>query len=64
LDEKGAPVEAPADQTSVLNTAVCCAICNDSSLGYDAGTAAASPQLLSSSLVLLQVCKHLRVKTG
>lgn len=37
LSEKGAPVDAPADQPCALQTAACCAVCNDSFLNYDAG---------------------------
>lgn len=37
LDAQGGPVETPADQASVLETAACCALCNDSSLTYDPG---------------------------
>lgn len=40
LDAKGTPVETPADQTSVLETAACCALCNDSALTYDPGVRA------------------------
>ncbi|CAL8471661.1 g11203 [Coccomyxa elongata] len=35
LDAQGAPVPKPADHTSVLQTAACCALCNDSALSYD-----------------------------
>ncbi|KAK9918863.1 hypothetical protein WJX75_007624 [Coccomyxa subellipsoidea] len=38
LDAQGGPVETPADQASVLETAACCALCNDSSLTYDPDT--------------------------
>ena len=37
LDAQGGPVETPADEASVLETAACCALCNDSALTYDTG---------------------------
>ena len=37
LDEQGTPVQTPADEPAVLQTAACCALCNDSSLSYNAG---------------------------
>ena len=40
LDEQGKPVQTPADEPAVLQAAACCALCNDSSLSYNAGALA------------------------
>ncbi len=45
LDAHGRPVQAPADDPAVLQTAACCALCNDSSLSYNAGVCAVGLQL-------------------
>ena len=37
LTESGAPVQAPAEESAVLQTATCCALCNDSTLTYNTG---------------------------
>ena len=37
LDAHARPVEAPAEDPAVLQTAACCALCNDSHLSYNAG---------------------------
>ena len=39
LTESGAPVQAPAEESAVLQTATCCALCNDSTLTYNTGGA-------------------------
>ncbi|CAL5220117.1 g2070 [Coccomyxa viridis] len=35
LTESGAPIQAPAEESAVLQTATCCALCNDSTLTYN-----------------------------
>ncbi len=37
LTESGAPIQAPAEESAVLQTATCCALCNDSTLTYNNG---------------------------
>ncbi len=37
LTESGTPVQAPAEESAVLQTATCCALCNDSTLTYNNG---------------------------
>ena len=49
LTESGAPVQAPAEESAVLQTATCCALCNDSTLTYNNG------KLHSSEVKLLLV---------
>ena len=54
LDAQGGPVPKPADHTSVLRTAACCALCNDSALSYDPGLTSIHLTLHSSGPILRQ----------
>ena len=60
LTESGAPVQAPAEESAVLQTATCCALCNDSTLTYNNGAlhCSTSKTLLSHVTVMWHLsCK-------
>ena len=55
LTESGAPVQAPAEESAVLQAATCCALCNDSTLTYNTGV------LHCTRVTMLLICTVIRL---